>query len=65
MDAASLLGSIKKKIFYLGEGFACDGLAKWGCFRFFDQLPRALDTNPMGRNFGSNLFWKLDNLPRR
>jgi len=36
--AASLLGTIKKKLFDLGEGFTWDGLAKWGCFRFFDQL---------------------------
>jgi len=35
-DAESLLGSIKKKKFDLGEGFAWEGLAKWGCFRFLD-----------------------------
>jgi len=37
-DAASILGSIKKKFFDLGEGFAWDRLAKWGRFRFFDQF---------------------------
>jgi len=55
----------KKKIFDLGEGFAWERLAKWGCFVFFDQLCRALDANPIGQNFGSNLFWKLDDLLRR
>jgi len=35
MDAASLLGSIKKNLFDLGEGFAWERLAKWGCFGFF------------------------------
>ena len=37
-DAESLLGSIKKKFFDSGKGFAWGRLAKWGCFRFFDQL---------------------------
>jgi len=37
-DAESLLGSIKKTFFDSGVGFAWGRLAKWGCFRFFDQL---------------------------
>ena len=37
-DAGRLLGSIKKKVFDSGEGFAWERLAKWGRFRFFDQL---------------------------
>ena len=37
-DAASLLRSIKKTFFDLGEGFAWEELAKWGCFWIFDQL---------------------------
>ena len=37
-DAESLLGSIKKNFFDLGEGFAWERLAKWGCFRFLDLL---------------------------
>ena len=37
-DAESLLGSIKKKFFDCGEGFAWGGLAKLGCFRFIDQF---------------------------
>ena len=37
-DAKSLLGSIKKNFFDLGEGFAWERLAKWGCFRFLDLL---------------------------
>jgi len=64
-DAQSLLGSIKNKFFFdLGEGFAWEGLGKWGCFWFFDKLWRALEANPIGQNFGLNFFWKLDNLPR-
>jgi len=55
-DPTSLLGSIKKNCFDLGEGFAWERLAKWGCFYFFDQLWRTLDANPMGQNFGSNFF---------
>jgi len=35
-DAGRLFGSIKKKIFDSGEGFAWERLAKWGRFRFFD-----------------------------
>jgi len=45
-----------------GEGFAWGGLAKLGCFRFFDQLWRALDANPMDQNFGANCFWKIRKL---
>jgi len=37
-DAASLLGSIKKIFFDLGEGFAWERLAKWGCFCLFGQI---------------------------
>jgi len=37
-DMASLLGVIKKNFCNLGEGFAWEGLAKLGCFCFFDQL---------------------------
>ena len=37
-DAGRLLGSILKKFFDSGEGFAWGRLAKWGRFRFFDQL---------------------------
>jgi len=62
-DAASLLGSIKKN-FFLGEGYAWEELAKWGCFWIFDQIWLALDANPMGQNFASNFFWELDDLPR-
>ena len=64
-DAASLLGSINKKFFDLGEGFAWDLLAKWVCFRFFDQIWRILDANPMGQKFPWNFLWQLDDLMRR
>ena len=64
-DAESLLVSIKKTFFDSCEGFAWGRLAKWGCFRFFDLLWRALDANPIGQYFVSNLFWKLENCPRR
>jgi len=37
-DAASLLGSIKKKCFDLGEGFAWGRLAKWGVFVFLTNF---------------------------
>jgi len=29
---------LKKRFFDLGEGFAWERLAKWGCFGIFDQL---------------------------
>jgi len=37
-DAASLLGSIKKKFFDLDEGFAWEGLAKWGVYVFLTNF---------------------------
>jgi len=37
-NAASLLGSIKENFFDLGEGFAWEGLAMWGCFCFLTNF---------------------------
>ena len=56
---------LKKTTFDWDERFAWGGLAKLGCFRFFDHIWRALDANPMDQNFGANCFWKLHDLSRR
>jgi len=64
-DAPSLLCSIKKNMFWFGRGVCLGEARKVGVFLFFWPIWRALDTNPIGQNFGSNFLWKLDDLPRR
>ena len=53
------LALLKKKIFYWGEGFAWGGLAKLGCFRFFDQLWR----QSHGPKFWRKLFLETTQSP--
>ena len=59
-NSASLLVSIKKKLFDLSVGFSLGDVTKRTRFRIFDQLRQALRANPMSHFYGLKLFWRLD-----
>ena len=64
-DAESLLGSIKKKIFWFGGGVRLGEARKVGVFSVFWPTLTRPGRQSHGPNFYANLFWKLDNCPRR